>query len=113
LLIVRNPRQFGIAWDQAPLSYAAETSARRVATAADGIIGTQAFLNQVVVKQPNRSKALLERGVGQPTTRVDYHHFPTLRIWARGQIADVGSDVLSRGEVNLGVGSRAEEQIIL
>lgn len=85
LPLTGDPRQLGQPRYQASL-LTAEPPARRVPTAPDRVGLPQALLDQEVVEQPNRHQPLLDRGVRQPSTRIQRHHIRPTPTRPRGQL---------------------------
>jgi hypothetical protein len=61
-----RPGQLLLARDQPALAGAAKRLARRVASASHRVIRTNAFFDEMVIKEPHRDQSLLEGGVGHP-----------------------------------------------
>jgi hypothetical protein len=98
LFIVGNPRKLGVARNESFLALAAEALACRVASPTDGIALALAFLDQVVVEEPDRGEALLQGRIGESHPRIEDTHPLPARIGTRGQVMHIlGEMFLGRG----------------
>jgi hypothetical protein len=73
-----NPRQPGHPGHQRPppAASAAETPPGRVTAAAHRVGPADPLLHQEVIEQPDRHQPLPQRGIRQPSTRIERHHVP-------------------------------------
>jgi hypothetical protein len=92
LPLAGDPRQLGQPRHQAPL-LAAEPPTRRVLPAPDRVGLAQPFLDQEVVEQPDRHQPLLDRGVRQPSTRIQRHHVRATPARPPGELPDEHRDM--------------------
>ncbi len=64
LLIIGNPGELGVAWDESFLTLPPKAFARRVAPTTDGVDLAQSLLDEVVVEESDDGQTLLERRIG-------------------------------------------------
>src|SRR5262249_57080089 len=112
LVVGWEPGQLVIVGNQPAGTGPMKAVARRVVSAADGIIVAELLFHQIIVIQSHHRQALLERGIRQPWVGRCVGTVGRLRMWSGGEIVDVCYDVLAGGCVWDNSDSLTEGEII-